>query len=85
MDTMVQERAHTGMMSEMNEKGDTKVIWDASNDEEVANAKATFDRLTKNRKFAAFNVGRTGKKGVPMKEFDPDAEKIILVPQLAGG
>jgi hypothetical protein len=65
--------------------GDTKVIWDADNADEVAAAKAQFDALKK-KGFAAFKVkGVTGAKGAKIDEFDPDAEKMILVPPMAGG
>lgn len=77
---------HTGMMAELNETGDTKVIWDRTNPDEVANARATFERLTKDRKFIAFSVkGKNGDKDERIYEFDPDAERIILVPQNKGG
>lgn len=76
----------TGMMAELNETGDTKVIWDKDNADEVAAARATFDRLTKDRKFAAFRAqGKKGEQGERIREFDPDAERIILVPQYQGG
>lgn len=77
---------HTGMMAELNETGDTKVMWDKDNPDEVAAAKATFDRLTKDRKFAAFLAkGPKGEQGERIREFDPTAERIILVPQYQGG
>jgi hypothetical protein len=75
----------THEMSELNESGDTRVIWDSENEDEVAAARATFDKLTKNGKFAAFQVKTKGEKGERMRDFDPEAEKIILVPQIAGG
>lgn len=74
------------MMSELNESGDTRVMWDSANADEVAAAKATFDRLTKDGKYAAFRAeGKEGKQGGKMNAFEPDAERIILVPQLRGG
>jgi hypothetical protein len=79
-------RAHTGVMAELNETGDTKVIWDKNNPDEVEAARATFDRLTKDRKFIAFSVkGKNGDKDERIRTFDPDAERIILVPQNVGG
>ena len=86
MTTETLERPFTGMMAEMNESGDTKVIWDKNNEAEVEAARATFDKLTKKGKYAAFHVkGNDGKQGERMNDFDPDAERIILVPQLRGG
>lgn len=80
------ERPFTGMMAELNESGDTKIIWSKDNPEEVEVARAAFDRLTKKGKYAAFNVtGKDGEKGGRMYDFNPNAERIILVPQLQGG
>jgi hypothetical protein len=75
----------TGIMSEMNSTGDTKVEWNKDSPEEVDNARASFDRLTKNNKFAAFRLNRDGSQGGKMTSFDPKAERIVLVPAYAGG
>lgn len=76
----------TCMMAELNETGDTRVIWDSENEDEVEAARATFERLTKDRKFAAFAVkGKGGAQGERIHTFDPEAERIILVPQTVGG
>lgn len=72
-------------MAELNESGDTKVIWDSENEDEVEAARATFDRLIKEKGFAAFKVDKKGEAAGPMRSFDPDAEKVILVPPLQGG
>ena len=64
--------------------GDTKVMWDAKNPDEVAAAKAQFDTL-KAKGFLAFAVKKDGEKGVRIKEFDPEAEKIIMSPQPIAG
>lgn len=82
--TVAPERKFTGMMSELNETGDTKTVWDKDNEEEVEEARAQFDRLTK-KGFKAFKVDKRGDQGEQMKRFDPNAEKIIFVPQYQGG
>lgn len=75
-----------GELRIMGTKGDTKIIWDSDNDEEVANARSTFDELVGDKKFAAFAVkGRKGEKGEQIRKFDPEAERLILVPPMAGG
>jgi hypothetical protein len=72
-------------MAIMDRSGDTKLIWDPDNADEVANAKRTFDDLLK-KGFMAFKVeGRKGDKGEQIKTFDPKAEKLILTPAMAGG
>ena len=73
-----------GVMRIMGRPGDTKLIWDAAVEDEVAAAKKTFDDLTK-KGFLAYKVAAGGKAGDRTKTFDPAAEKIILVPPMAGG
>ena len=76
----------TGEMMQLDASGDVRTIWDSRNAEEVKAARELFDRLTKKGKYSAFYVkGRDGEQGRRMDEFDADAEKIILVPQIAGG
>lgn len=74
-----------GEMAVMNKTGDTKVIWDSKNEEEVDNAKKQFDHFTKTLKFAAFAVNKDGSKSEQIRKFDSTMEKIIFVPPLAGG
>ena len=75
----------TGVMAELNENGDTKFMWDKKNKVETKAAKAHFEGLMK-KGFAAFTVvGKDAKKGVKITRFNPDAERVILVPPMAGG
>lgn len=74
-----------GEMAVMGRSGDTKVIWDADNETEVENARRTFKELT-GKGFAAWSVkGRNGDKDHRITEFDPEAERVILVPPMVGG
>ncbi len=73
-----------GEISVLGREGDTKVIWDSENEEEVALAKKQFEDAME-KKFAAFRVKKDGTKSKKITKFDPDAERIILVPALAGG
>ena len=73
-----------GEMSVIGQKGDTKIIFDSNNPVEVEHARKTFDELTK-KGFSAFSVKRDGEKGKRMSEFDPEEEKMILVPMMRGG
>lgn len=76
---------NTGTLAILDRTGDTKLIWDRGNEAEVANARRTFDDL-RGKRFLAYRV--TGKKGAPgeqITEFDPVAERIILVPPMQGG
>ncbi len=72
------------LMVVMNHEGDTKVIWDSTNDDEVENVRKQFKDLKK-KGFKAFSVDKKGKAHKPVDEFDPDEEKLIFVPQMQGG
>lgn len=73
-----------GTLATMGREGDTKLIWDAANEDEVANARRTFDDLRK-KGYAAFAVKAKGEKGVQIRDFDPESEKIIMALPMAGG
>jgi len=73
-----------GEMRIMGVDGDLKVIWDSEKEAEVKAAKKQFEELTA-KGYLAFKVKKDGEQGEKMKEFNPDAEKMILVPILKGG
>ena len=73
-----------GEMSILGREGDTKLIWSSDNADEVEHARKTFEELTK-KGFSAFNVKKLGGQGERITKFDPEAEKMILVPQFRGG
>ena len=64
--------------------GDTKTIWDKNNSDEVDLARETFNKL-KAKRYLAFRVNKDGSKGEQMSEFDPNAERMIMVPAMQGG
>jgi len=68
----------------LDKTGDTKVIFDKNVPEEVDAAEAQFNALT-DKGFNAFLVGKDGKTGDSVEEFDPDAERYIFIPALVGG
>lgn len=73
-------------MAVMGRDGDTKKVWDRTKPDEVEDAKRTFDFLVREKRYVAFHVtGKDGDKGEQMREFDPSAGRMILVPALAGG
>jgi len=71
-------------MAILDETGDTKLVWDCDNEDEVANAERTFKDLKK-KGYVAFKVDKKGEAGSVIEKFDPNAEKLILAPQMAGG
>ena len=74
----------SGTMRIIDGTGDTKLIWDSTKEVEVENARQTFNNLKK-KKYNAYAVKKDGEKGTVITEFDPDAEKIIMAPPMAGG
>lgn len=85
LDTSEARVAHTGILHTLDKTGDTRVMWDKDNADEVAAAKKTFDDLKKKGYMAYKAEGKDGRKGEQIREFDKDAERIILVRQLVGG
>jgi hypothetical protein len=71
-------------MAVLGSMGDVKRIWDRSNTDEVEDARASFDRL-RERGHLAFRVNKDGTEGEQMDAFEPNAERMILVPQMQGG
>lgn len=72
-------------MHVMDPTGDTKIIWDKDNPDEVANARRTFEDLVTNKRFTAYRVDDTGDRSAVIREFDPTAEKLIIRPAMQGG
>lgn len=73
-----------GLLQYTSEEGDTRVIWSPHNQDEIDNAKATFNRL-KAKRFMAYTVDESGEQGEVMREFDPQAGRIIMTQPYAGG
>jgi len=76
------ERKITGTLSGMDSTGDTKVAWDKDNPDEVAAAKAMFERL-KGKGYLAYS--KKGDSREQIRAFNPGLEQIVMKPQLVGG
>jgi hypothetical protein len=90
MTTLAQEANRTEdddklVMVVLDQSGDSRHTWDRNNAVEVEEARAMFDRMTKERKYQAWSVTRKGDKDQRITEFDPTAEKVIFAPALVGG
>jgi hypothetical protein len=64
--------------------GDTRLQWDKNNHMEVQAAKARFDEL-KAKRYFAYKVNKQGEQGEVIHDFDPAAERIMMVPPMVGG
>lgn len=80
-----ERRADMGEMSVMGQKGDTKIMWNPDNEDETRAAKQTWDELVGKKRFLGFRVQRDGEAGEQVREFDPQAAKLIIAPPMAGG
>ena len=78
-------RPGDGLLEVMGVEGDTKTVWDPTNEDEVENAEATFDRLKEKGYIAYRVVDEGGTKGEVMTKFNPDAGRMIMAPPLQGG
>lgn len=75
----------THTIRKLGKEGDAKFQWDTENEEEVEAAEAHFNDLT-TRKYVAYYVKKGGEiSDEIMKEFDPEAGMIIMVPNVGGG
>jgi len=74
----------TGRIEAVDLTGDSKVFWDKNNEAEVAAARASFETLTR-KGYRAFRLGADGSTGEQIREFDENAERILMLPQMRGG
>jgi hypothetical protein len=84
-DTRYADGAYDGVLQVMDrDHGDYKVMWNKDNEAEVLEARHTFERL-RSQRFLAYTVKEDGSQGEVIREFDPEAGRVILAPQLVGG
>lgn len=73
-----------GLLSIADPTGDTRLMWDPRNKDEVSAAKAAFDKA-KEKGMLAYLVGDDGEAGEVIHSFPKKAGKIIMTRQLVGG
>jgi len=74
-----------GEMRILSGKDDTKVLWDPTNKDEVAAAKAQF-AILQEKGFSIFEVGKDHEKtGGALKKFPKKVGKLIAIPKIVGG
>jgi len=74
----------TGTLCIMSEEGDTRIQWDKLDPEQVSKAQAKFDELKK-KGYAGYSVNKKGDKGEVLHTFDPNSERVIMMPPMVGG
>lgn len=81
---MATTTAEKHVLSAMDRTGDTKVEWAPGNAVEVKTAQKAFERLVA-KGYMAYKTTARGARGEQLRAFDPQAERIVLVPPMAGG
>lgn len=74
-----------GFLEIIDPTGDTKIMWDKSNEDEVSMAKAAFDQAVAKGMSIFRAEGKGGERGERVTKFDKKHERLIAVPQMAGG
>jgi hypothetical protein len=64
--------------------GDTKIMWDPDNKDQVDSAQRTFDDLTR-KNYWAYKTDKEGNRSERVMTFDKKAERLILMPRPVGG
>ena len=72
------------VMDVMDHTGHATTTWRKDNADEVAAAKLVFETATA-KGYSAFRFRGNGLQGTRMDSFDPEAESMMMVPQLKGG
>jgi len=72
-------------LSVLDKRGDTKLAtWNAANIHEIQAAKEKFDDLVVRQGYAAYEL-QPNDQGVVLREFNPAAERIFVMPRTVGG
>jgi hypothetical protein len=74
---------HIGTMNVLDATGHTEIKWDRRKRDEVQLARDAFNAM-RSAGHSIFRV-RKGEPGERITEFDPDAEKLMVIPHLVGG
>lgn len=73
-----------GELAILDSSGDTRLQWDPGNSSEVKHARDQFDSFRK-KGYAAFKVSKSGGQGEQIDSFDPNVQRLILIPPMVGG
>lgn len=85
MATAVEVPTGKSIIHTLDNTGDTRLMWSRDNQPEVDAARDLFKTLKKKQYTAYRAEGKEGSRGEVIHEFDPEAERIIMVPRQVGG
>jgi len=72
------------LLSVPDTSGHTEIKWDPNIPAEVENARAAFTRMKGEHKYLAYRVNADRSRDL-LREFDPAATEIVMMPQTQGG
>ena len=84
-DARFDEGRFDGVLQVLGATGDSRLMWDRRNPDEVAVARAAFDTARARGALVYKAEGKEGTRGEQVREFDETAERLIVVPALQGG
>lgn len=84
-DTTVTDEYTIGCISTLNTSGDTPTMWDTRNPAEVEAARRVFAQATASGKLAFKTTSKDPNTGDQIREFEPTAERIVVMNPLQGG
>ena len=65
--------------------GDDRIVWDKRFPETIKEAREMFNKLLE-KGYKAFMIRKDGQKSErQMFRFDPNAEEVLMIPQVMGG
>ena len=67
-----------------NEDGDLRIEWSAADEAQIQVARDAFDKGIE-QGMTAYQIAPGGERGSLIREFDPEARRILLAPQMVGG
>jgi hypothetical protein len=73
-----------GVMRILGPSGDTRVAWDPTDLDEVADVRRRFDEIVE-AGYLVFDLDSKTKEGRQIRSFDPDARELRAFRPLAGG
>lgn len=73
-----------GVMRILGPSGDTRVAWDPTDLDEVADVRRRFDEIV-GAGFLVFELDEETKEGRQIRTFDPDVRELRAFRPLAGG
>lgn len=74
-----------GKLTILDRTGDSEVSWNPGDAQSAKEAAIRFKEMTDDKGYLAFRADKEGNGTAPIKEFDPEAEEILMLPRMVGG